>query len=319
MTAPITNDPAEAADVIRRGGLAAFATETVYGLGANALDAAAVSRIFEAKQRPEFDPLIVHVARPEAVDELAVEASQAARALMARFWPGPLTLVLRKRSIVPDIVTAGLETVGIRIPDHAQARELIRLAGCPVAAPSANLFGLVSPTQAAHVADQLGDRVDMILDGGPCRVGVESTVVDLSGAVPILRRPGGTTLEAIESAIGPVQTATTILQGAAAPAPGMLDRHYSTRTPLRLWRPEDPVPMGRIGLLTWCAPAGDTRFAKVVDLSPEGDLACAAAALFGAMRSLDAAGLDVILATRFPETGLGRAINDRLRRAAARG
>jgi len=319
MTARITNDPAEAAHVIRRGGLAAFATETVYGLGANALDAQAVSRIFEAKQRPEFDPLIVHIARPDSVDELATEVSDAARSLMTRFWPGPLTIVLKKRAIVPDIVTAGLDTLGIRVPDHGQARELIRLAGCPVAAPSANLFGLVSPTRAEHVAEQLGDRVDIILDGGPCRVGVESTVLDLAGPSAILRRPGGTTLEAIESAIGPIQAATSILQGAAAPAPGMLERHYSTRTPLQLWQPDDPIPAGRIGLLTWRVPPPDTRFAEVVDLSPEGDLSQAAAALFGAMRSLDAAGLDLILATTFPDSGLGRAINDRLRRAATRG
>jgi L-threonylcarbamoyladenylate synthase len=319
MAAPITSDVARAADVIRSGGLAAFATETVYGLGANALDPIAAARIFEAKQRPGFDPLIVHIAERAMLNSLVQDIPDAASRLMDRFWPGPLTLVLKKTSIVPDIVTSGLASVGMRLPDHAQARELIRLAGVPVAAPSANLFGHVSPTRAGHVAEQLGDRIDIILDGGPCRVGLESTVLDVSGGAPILRRPGGAALEAIEAVIGPVQIGASILSGQAAPAPGMLERHYSPRTPLRLWKPDEPVPPGKVGLLTWRKAAGDSRFDRIVDLSPAGNLIEVAASLFQKMRELDSANLDLILAITFPEEGLGRAINDRLRRASARG
>lgn len=318
MPARITRDVAEAAAVIRRGGLAAFATETVYGLGANALEPIAAARIFEAKRRPGFDPLIVHIADTDMLGDLVQEVPDAARKLIDRFWPGPLTLVLKKNAIVPEIVTSGLDTVGVRLPDHALARDLIRQAGVPVAAPSANLFGHVSPTRAEHVADQLGDRIDIILDGGPCRVGLESTVLDLSGNEPILRRHGGATLESIESVIGPIQIGASITAGAAAPAPGMLERHYSPRTPLRLWKTNEPVPPGKVGLLTWRHTAADSRFDRIIDLSPTGDLVEAAARLFESMRELDSARLDLILATTFPEQGLGRAINDRLRRAAAR-
>jgi len=319
MAARITKDVAEAADVIRRGGLAAFATETVYGLGANALDTAATARIFEAKQRPAFDPLIVHIADRGMLHGLVREVPDAAARLMDRFWPGPLTLVLPKRPGVPDLVTSGLDSVGVRLPEHPQARELIRQAGVPVAAPSANLFGHVSPTQAGHVADQLGDRIDVILDGGPCRVGLESTVLDFSGLRPMLRRPGGVPLESIEAVIGPVEVGASVAAGVAAPAPGMLERHYAPRTPLRLWRNDEPVPPGKVGLLTWRQTIADPRFHRVLDLSSEGSLVEAAARLFQGMRELDSAGLDLILATTFPEEGLGRAVNDRLRRAAARG
>ncbi|HVJ85630.1 MAG TPA: L-threonylcarbamoyladenylate synthase [Caulifigura sp.] len=319
MAAPITTDVYAAAEVIRRGGLAAFATETVYGLGANALDPVAAARIFEAKQRPAFDPLIVHIADRSMLAGLVREVPEAASKLIDRFWPGPLTVVLPKQNAVPDIVTSGLETVGVRLPAHEQARELIRSAGCPVAAPSANLFGHVSPTTARHVADQLGDRIDIILDGGPCHVGLESTVVDCCGPVPRLLRPGGTTLEAIEGLIGPIEAQTQSSDGSAAPAPGMLERHYSPRTPLVVWQPGSAIPAGRIALLTWSSPPADPRFVRTVDLSPEGSLVEAAARLFAALRELDAAGLDAIYAVPFPEEGLGRAINDRLRRAAARG
>ncbi len=318
MPACITTDVEAAAAVIRRGGLAAFATETVYGLGASALDAAAAARIFAAKQRPAFDPLIVHVADRDQVTDLVTSIPPVAEILMRTFWPGPLTLVLPRRGVVPDLVTSGLGSVGVRMPDHAQARELIRRAGLPVAAPSANLFGQVSPTTAQHVADQLGERIDIILDGGPCRVGLESTVLDLSGPTPVVLRPGGTTQEALEEVIGPVATRTHLASGVAAPAPGMLDRHYSPATPLRLWRPGEGVPEGRVGLLTFRAAGLRAGFATAIDLSATGDLAEAAARLFGALRELDRAGLDLILATPVPEAGLGRAINDRLRRAAAR-
>ena len=318
MRARTTSDVLEAAAVLRTGGLVAFATETVYGLGANAFDARAVAGIFAAKDRPFFDPLIVHVAGRDQASELAATALETATALMDRFWPGPLTLVLPKREVVPDLVTAGLGTVGIRLPDHEQARELIARAGCPVAAPSANLFGHVSPTTAEHVAEQLGERIDVILDGGPCRVGLESTVLDLSEDRPVLLRPGGTTQEAIEAVIGPIVVRTAAVPGKAAPAPGMLDRHYSPRTKLRFWDPEtEVVPRGRVGVLSLREITCDARLQTTIALSPSGDLAEAAAGLFAALRRLDAAGLDVILAERFPDEGLGRAMNDRLRRAAA--
>lgn len=319
MRARITSDVREAADVLKAGGLVAFATETVYGLGANALDARAVAGIFAAKERPFFDPLIVHVADRGQVRDLAADVPAVAGQLMSRFWPGPLTLVLPKRDVVPDLVTAGLDSVGLRLPGHPLARELIAIAGCPVAAPSANLFGHVSPTTAAHVAEQLGDRIDLILDGGPCRVGLESTVVDCTGARPILLRPGGTTQEALEAVIGPIEVRTSSGPGSVAPAPGMLERHYSPRTPIRYADlAQDSFPSGRVGVLSFRGTPVDRLAASAVALSPGGDLAEAASRLFAALRQLDAAQLDLILAEPFPDSGLGRAINDRLRRAAAK-
>jgi L-threonylcarbamoyladenylate synthase len=307
-----------AAALLRSGGLVAFPTETVYGLGADALNPEAVSRVFEAKERPLFDPLIVHISERSQVSEVAASIPQTAWKLMDRFWPGPLTLLMPKKDSVPDLVTAGLDSVGIRIPDHPFARLLIALADCPVAAPSANLFGRVSPTTAQHVAEQLGDRIDLILDGGPCRVGVESTVLDLLTKPPTIRRPGGATAEDISAVIGEVQFRDRALSGAAAPAPGMLDQHYAPHTPVRICEADQhTVPAGRVGLLTLQPVAEPGRFAAVEVLSSTGSLVEAAARLYAALRLLDRLDLDVILASRFPEHGLGRAINDRLRRAAA--
>lgn len=317
MPAGIIKDIERAAAALREGRLVAFPTETVYGLGADALNPHAVARIFEAKDRPLFDPLIVHLSTAEDVESLVISIPPAAKRLMERFWPGPLTLLLPKRDLVPDLVTAGLPSVGVRVPDHPVARRLIALAGRPIAAPSANLFGRVSPTTAEHVAGQLGDRIDWILDGGPCRVGVESTVLDLATDPPTLRRPGGVTLEALESVIGAVVVADRAAAGQAAAAPGMLEQHYAPGTPVRLWRPGEDVPAGRVGVISLQAVPGPGRFAAQRVLSETGDLGEAAAALFASLRSLDAEQLDVILAAPFPEQGLGRAINDRLRRAAA--
>jgi L-threonylcarbamoyladenylate synthase len=193
-----------AAEVIRKGGLVAFPTETVYGLGCNALNPEAVARVFEAKQRPSFDPLIVHIADEAALDGLAHTISLNDRLLMERFWPGPLTLLLPKRAQVPDLVTAGLPTIAVRMPSHPVAQGLIREAAVPVAAPSANPFGYVSPTCAQHVADGLGERVDLILDGGPCQLGVESSIASMVGSRPELLRPGSITLEEISKVVGPV-------------------------------------------------------------------------------------------------------------------
>ncbi len=326
------NDPtalAEAAARIRAGEAVAFPTETVYGLGANALDPVAAARIFEIKERPAFDPLIVHLADPAALAALVrpeALADPRLRALAERFWPGPLTVVLPKRPAVPGIVTAGLDTVGVRIPDHPVARALIRAAGVPIAAPSANRFGRVSPTRAEHVARQLGDRVGLILDGGPCRIGVESTVLLLAPERAVLLRPGGTPLEAIEAVVGPV----TVPAGGEARSlsPGRAASHYAPRARVVLAEAEATPrakPGERLGLLAASAEgrrvaeAVGGPFAAVEVLSPAGDLVEAAARLFDALHTLDAADLDGIVAQPVPEVGLGRAIMDRLRRAAGAG
>jgi L-threonylcarbamoyladenylate synthase len=318
MSCPIGTDVERSASLIVHGGLVAFATETVYGLGANALEAHAVVRVFEVKGRPRFDPLIVHVADRSWIDRLAASVPENAKRLMERFWPGPLTLVLPKTRLVPDIVTAGLPSVGIRMPAHPSALRLLERAGTPIAAPSANLFGHVSPTTARHVAEQLGSRIDYILDGGPCSVGVESTVLDMTGKFPVLLRPGGLSREQLEEVIGRITSPSAASpDDHPKPGPGMLTTHYAPRTPLVLLGQNEPLPnLARIGLLAFVSEPPLDRFVAVEILSPTGDLAEAAANLFAAMRRLDGQGLDLIVARAVPETGLGEAINDRLKRAA---
>lgn len=328
---PIGTDVGRAAGSLRTGRLVAFPTETVYGLGAHALDPRAVVGIFEVKGRPRFDPLIVHVADRNRLPQLAADVPEKARLLAERFWPGPLTLVLPRTETVPDLVTAGLPTVAVRVPDHPLALEMLRTADLPVAAPSANAFGRISPTTAEHVAEQLGERIDYILDGGPCRVGVESTVLQIGEASATLLRPGGLPVEEIESVIGPVHVPGPSVSGEAEPqpeaSPGRLPRHYAPRTPLRIVADAQALSSAleqechadkarRLGLLTRQAVAETTPFAVVEVLSPTGDLVEAAANFFAALRRLDAAGLDLIVALPFPEEGLGRALNDRLRRAS---
>jgi len=315
-----------AAAILRRGGLVAFPTETVYGLGANALDERAVARVFDVKARPRFDPLIVHVAEMRWLERLTTDFPPCARQLAERFWPGPLTLVLPKTSAVPDLVTAGGPTVAIRIPDHPVALALLRAVDLPIAAPSANPFGQISPTCAEHVREQLGPQIDLILDGGPCRVGVESTVLQLTPEGPLLLRPGGTTLEDIEEVIGKVRVpaaSQTSSPESALVSPGTLAQHYAPRTALVIRGTESAgiadvksPAGGRIGLLAFRESGENSQFARAEVLSPTGDLREAAANLFAALRRLDAAGLDLIVAETFPEVGLGRALNDRLRRAA---
>ncbi|MCB1548101.1 MAG: threonylcarbamoyl-AMP synthase [Hyphomicrobiaceae bacterium] len=302
-----------AAAALKAGGLVAFPTETVYGLGADARDGRAVARIYEAKGRPSFNPLIVHVAADAEVAGLAVLDARA-KALAAAFWPGPLTLVLRRvpQCPVSDLVTCGLETIAVRIPSHPVALALIRAAGVPVAAPSANRSGHVSPTTAAHVAADLGARIDVILDGGASEVGVESTVVDLSGAEPVLLRPGGVPSERIAAALG--QPLGRRLDEETRPqSPGQLASHYAPRAAVRL--DARAVRPGE-ALLAFGAdtPPHD---GPCINLSPHGDLVEAAANLFAALRQLDAAGVGSIAVATIPGTGLGEAINDRLRRAAA--
>jgi len=310
-----------AAALLRTGHLVAFPTETVYGLGADATNPLAVARIFEAKQRPTFDPLIVHIAELSQVERVVSQFPATARLLTTEFWPGPLTLVLPKRDIIPDLVTAGLPGVGIRIPRHPVAIELLKAAGCPVAAPSANPFGGISPTTAQHVADGLGSSVDCIVDGGPCAVGLESTVLSLMTKRPVLLRHGGCPLEDIERLIGPVEIARSdpSRDDAAQPSPGMLSRHYAPGTRLIVIAHQqlaEPIAGLRCGLLTAGKQPFSGRFVRIETLSDDGNLQTCAANFFAAMRTLDASDLDVIIGHEFPPHGLGVALNDRLRRAA---
>ena len=313
----------EAARIIRKGGLVAFPTETVYGLGADAENAAAVARIFEAKRRPRIDPLIVHVADMKTA-RLYGTFPDAALPLMERFWPGPLTLVANRTSLVPYIVTAGLDTVAVRVPAHPAALALIRAAESAIAAPSANPFGYVSPTEAEHVAEQLGCAVDLILDGGPSEVGVESTILSFEASGPVILRVGGTPAEDLKSVIG--HTDIQIGSVSRPSVPGQLKRHYSTRTPLEIIEisescdvaPRVEKQEARIGLLTLSLTEDASRYAAVEILSPTGDLREAATGLFRALRRLDSLQLDCIVARPVPEKELGLAIMDRLRRCAAR-
>ncbi len=320
----VTTDHRHAARALREGRLVAFPTETVYGLGANALDVDAVARVFAVKQRPFFDPLIVHIGDASRLSELVRDIPPLADRLIKAFWPGPLTLVLPKRPNVPDLVTAGLPTVAVRMPSAPIARQLLCLAAVPVAAPSANLFGRVSPTTAEAVVEQLAGRIPMVLDGGPCPVGIESTVVQPRTDHVVLLRPGGVPVEAIEALGIPVRPPQVSDEPAASqPAPGMLPRHYAPRTPLHLFDRLEDVPRdlmrGAVGWLALTAPPSDLadRFVHVEALSAEGSDIEAARNLFAALRRLDAGPAERIIALAVPETGLGRAINDRLRRAAA--
>jgi L-threonylcarbamoyladenylate synthase len=319
MSCAIGTDVAQAATILKEGGLVAFATETVYGLGAVAFDTVAVARVFEVKQRPSFDPLIIHIADPARLDELTMDVPDKARMLAEKFWPGPLTLVLPKKPEVPDLVSAGLSTVAVRIPGHPRALELLHAVNRPVAAPSANPFGHLSPTRAEDVADQLGDRIDYILDGGPCSVGVESTVLQVTDTDLRILRPGGATVEEIESVAGPVILVETSKRpGTTAPAsPGMLPKHYAPRTPVRIVHDVSSADcIKRVGVLT-LAPIDGLRCEAIEVLSSTSNLTEAAANFFAALRRLDAQDLDLILALPFPEEGLGRALNDRLQRAAS--
>jgi L-threonylcarbamoyladenylate synthase len=312
---------AEAAEAIRRGQLVGMPTETVYGLAANALNAEAVVRIFSAKGRPAFDPLIVHVADAAQAWSIA-QASPRAQLLAEKLWPGPLTLVLPRRNQVPDVVTSGLDTVGVRCPDHPMALALIRAAGVPLAAPSANRFGRISPTTAAHVIEQLGDAVSIVLNGGPCRVGIESTVL-LPDPVPVILRPGGVTREMLEAILGEkVMMADRQTKSAALPqqAPGLLQSHYAPQKNLSLRQVGAPWSSDpNCGILTWQGSDIPVANRYCECLSPGGDLAEAATRLFAALRRLDASPATFLMAEYVPSHGLGLGINDRLTRAAGLG
>jgi L-threonylcarbamoyladenylate synthase len=303
---------AAAGKAIRAGRLIAFPTETVYGLGADATNDKAVAAVFAAKDRPTFNPLIVHVADADAA-EAAVVFNDPARKLASAFWPGALTLVLPRRDkAISMLVSAGLDTVAVRVPSHRVAQALLKAAGRPIAAPSANRAGRISPTAAGHVVFSLdgpdAGGPDMVLDGGPCRVGIESSVVDLSGARPALLRPGGIAQEAIEQVIGPLVSAGDGEAGRPK-SPGMQERHYAPTLPLRL----DAAAARPGEALLGFGPAAPD---DCMNLSPTGDVEEAAANLFAMMRTVDGPPFTAIAVMPVPERGLGRAINDRLRRAA---
>jgi L-threonylcarbamoyladenylate synthase len=324
-SADLEDAVARGAESLRRGGLVVFPTETVYGLGADALNPDAVRKIFTAKQRPLYNPLIVHVADRQQVELLVEDMPAIAVKLMDRFWPGPLTLVLPKSRRVPDIITAGNPTVAVRMPSHRLALELIAAAGTPVAAPSANSFGRTSPTTADHVREQLDGRYDVLIDGGACQVGVESTVLSLIDPIPKILRHGGVTREAIESVVGPVTTLEEEKpeeeQGKRTlHSPGMLPSHYAPRTPVRLYTvfPHELLTDAEVGFLL-LQPSEKDISGPVEVLSATGDLSEAATNLYAALLRLDSAGLRLIVSHPFPSNNIGAAINDRLTRASRDG
>lgn len=316
----MATDIEQAAGVLRAGGLVALPTETVYGLGANAEDPAAVARIFQVKGRPPSHPLIVHIAAAEQLDDWVAEVPAAARLLAERFWPGPLTLVLRRGQRVPLEATGGLETVAVRVPDHPVALALLSAFGGGVTAPSANLFGSVSPTAADHVRAELGNAVDFVLDGGSCQVGVESTIVDVTGEMPSILRPGGVTREDLEEVLGhPVAVPST----SGVRVPGQHPSHYAPRARVVLVEPEEVVAEAetareaghQVGVLLPPSLAGvGVKAHAVVSLPGAPD--AYAQGLYGFLRELDQQGCDLIVASLPAEEGLGLAIANRLRRAA---
>lgn len=312
----VSTDIHYAAQLIRDGKIVAFPTETVYGLGADALNALAVARIFELKERPSFDPLIVHIADLADISRLTRTTDNRIQLLAKAFWPGPLTIILPKSSLIPDIVTSGMDTVGIRMPANPIALALIREAGCPVAAPSANKFGQLSPTLAKHVAKQLPD-VDYILDGGQSEVGIESTIISLNDRGFEILRHGSITREEIEEIIPfyalPDEEKTNIV------SPGMLKSHYSPGKPMYILDADykEPTDRSRMGLLSY---KGENTggYACVETLSPTGDLKTCAINLFAAIHRLEESDIDCIVSQTVPEIGIGIAVMDKLRKAAYR-
>jgi L-threonylcarbamoyladenylate synthase len=330
---PDPSQIARAADCLRRGGLVAFPTETVYGLGVHALDRDAVRRLFAAKGRPANDPLIVHVAEFDQIAPLVAAMPDRAASLAARFWPGPLTLVFPRSSAVPLEVTAGLQTVAVRIPAHPVARALLAAAAVPVAAPSANLFSRPSPTHPSHVLEDLAGRIDMVIDAGATEVGVESTVLDLTVDPPVVLRPGAITLESLHGVLPAARMASLQSADAPMPSPGLLSKHYAPRAAMTLYQGETDAARTallaavrtalaagrRVGVV---ATSGDAALLEgmttvIAELGADEDADAAGARLYAALRELDAAQVDVILAREPPDdAGLWRAVRDRLRRAA---
>ena len=312
-------DIARARKLLDAGKLVAIPTETVYGLAGNAYDPTAVTEIFSVKNRPSFDPLIVHTGSIDRITEFAGDIPPVLRKLAEAFWPGPLTLILKKKAVIPDIISSGLETVAVRMPLHPLTLGLLAVLDYPLAAPSANPFGYVSPTTAAHVNEQLGRKIEYILDGGPCSVGIESTIIGCENEAPVVYRLGGKTIEEIERIIGPVIIRSHEYAGVVSP--GMLKSHYAPRKNLVLYReslaPEN-INFNRSGVLAFSRAPGLFPPRNSYILSPDGDLKEAGKNLFTGLRWLDALDIDIIFAELVPDQGIGRAINDRLKRAAAR-
>lgn len=317
--AEIGTDIDKARTLLMQGELVAIPTETVYGLAGNALNESALLKIFSAKNRPHFDPLIVHVHSLEQANEYVDSINASAIKLAIKFWPGPLTLLLPKKKIIPDLVTSGLDLVGIRYPDNSLTLELLKQLPFPLAAPSANPFGYISPTTAEHVNDQLGDNIAYILDGGPCEVGVESTIVGFDNDEPFIYRMGGLTQEEIEHEIGPV---TVQLNASSNPkSPGQLASHYAPQKKLLLGNLNDLLKTqfsGEVGIISFENAFDLVKSENQRILSRNGNMEEAARNLFAALRELDKLEIQTILAEFVPDIGLGKAINDRLKRASSR-
>jgi len=327
ILSPNTDNLRQAALALKSGKLIALPTETVYGLGAHAFNPTALASIFEVKQRPFFDPLIIHIATLSELKTLCSEINDKAKTLIKKFWPGPLTLVLPKSLQVPDIATAGLSSVAVRMPAHPVAQALLKACGFPIAAPSANPFGRLSPTTAEHVQAHFSKGIEFILDGGPCSIGVESTILSLMEVTPVLLRAGGITREEIEALIGPIRLGASVLK--TPQAPGQLEGHYAPRTLLRLVesgsRPISDANVNtnfnsnskRIGFLAFQTSPTHFDYASVEILSNSGDLNEAATHLFSCLHRMDKLNLDLIEVEAIPKVGLGVAIMDRLEKAEA--
>jgi L-threonylcarbamoyladenylate synthase len=311
----IGKDIQEAVRLLKENEVIGLPTETVYGLAGNAFEVAAVTKIFEVKNRPTFDPLIVHTSDFERINEFVSEIPAKAKLLAKHFMPGPLTLLLPKKNTISDLVTSGLDTVAVRIPNHPLAIELLQNLDFPLAAPSANPFGYISPTSAQHVDNQLGTKIKYILDGGECSVGIESSIIGFSGNEAIIYRKGGLAIEAIEAIIGKVKIEEH--SSSNPKAPGMLKSHYAPRTPLLLSDKYNRNTKKNIGYLAFQTKHPDILIENQLVLSPNGDLNEAAKNLFSFMRKLDAMKFDIIYTELVPEIGLGRAINDRIKRATS--
>jgi L-threonylcarbamoyladenylate synthase len=312
--AEIGKDISTAKKLLESGDLVAIPTETVYGLAGNALNPSSVTRIFSTKGRPQFNPLIVHVSSLEKVNQYAADIPEDARKLADQFWPGPLTLLLKKKEIIPDLVTSGLDTVGIRCPDHELTQQLLLSLNFPLAAPSANPFGYVSPTEPAHVNEQLGDQIKYILDGGVCPVGIESTIVGFENDQPVIYRLGGLSVEKIESVVG--KTRVQLHSSSNPKSPGQLKSHYAPTKKVILGNLDVLIKNysgQKFGILSY---QKDFKLPHQIILSGKGNVDEAAQHLFSALRTFDKLPVDFVLAELAPDIGLGRAINDRLRRAA---
>lgn len=313
----VSQDIKKAAALLRNEAQVAIPTETVYGLAGNIFSETAIRGIFEMKERPLFNPLIVHTHSLESVSQFVREITPKAAQLAEAFWPGSLTLVLPKKNTVPDLITAGKDTVAVRVPNHSTTLELLRALDFPLAAPSANPFGCISPTRPEHVQQYFNGQLEMVLDGGPCTQGIESTIVGFNNGEPIIYRLGSIAVEAIEAVVGPVQILNK--KEHAPQAPGMLSRHYAPNTPTFLVENIQEFIAQyldkKIGVLTFSKEVEASNVQKLIVLSPSGNLQEAMSGLYASMHTLDALELDMIVAQRFPEEGLGKSINDRLQRA----